>query len=118
MPGLCKEHSTQHLCVFWEKITEIENEIMKMYTNTLMRTITPFESNLKTMKSASGKGHPGEKHSPGEETSRPQQCSEAWESREKKVHKALCSDRASRDCADSSPNSEGQLNFVDHFSHF
>ena len=29
------------------------------------------------MKSASGKRHPGEKHNPGKETSRPQQCSEA-----------------------------------------
>jgi hypothetical protein len=37
----------------------------------------PFESNLKTLKNASGKRHPGEKHSPREETGRPQQCSEA-----------------------------------------
>ena len=43
-----------HLCVFWEKITEIENEIMKcilmkrIYTYD---TFAPFESNLKTMKS-------------------------------------------------------------------
>jgi hypothetical protein len=36
----------------------------------------PFESNLKTLKSASGKRHPGEKHSPRAETGRPQQCSE------------------------------------------
>ena len=30
------------------------------------------------MKSASGKRPPDEAHGPGEETSRPQQCSEAW----------------------------------------
>jgi len=29
------------------------------------------------MKSASSKRHPGEKHTPEEETSRPQQCSKA-----------------------------------------
>ena len=27
-----------HLCVFWEKRTEIENEIMKMYTNKKYNT--------------------------------------------------------------------------------
>ena len=42
-----------------------------------MDVFAPFESNLETMKSASGKRHPGEKHNPGEETNRPQQCSEA-----------------------------------------
>ena len=45
-------------------------------------TISSFaqlESNLKTMKSASGKRHPGDQQSNGEETSRPHQCSEAWE---------------------------------------
>ena len=26
-------YASLHLCVFWEKRTEIENEIMKMYTN-------------------------------------------------------------------------------------
>ena len=40
-------------------------------------TFAPFDSNLETMRSASGKRHPGEKHNPGEETSRPRQCSEA-----------------------------------------
>ena len=45
--------------------------------------VLTFSTNLKTrrekktMKSASGKRHPGEKHSPGEETSKPQRCSEA-----------------------------------------
>ena len=45
----------------------------------------------KTMKSASGKRHPDEAHGAGEETSRPQQCSEAWGSREKRCtgHAAL-----------------------------
>ena len=45
-----------------------------------LHTCRPSESNdsnLKTMKSASGKRHLGEKHSPGEETIRQQQCSEA-----------------------------------------
>ena len=43
------------------------------------------------MKSASGKRRPGEKQSPGEETDRPQQCSEAWGRREKRCprHSAL-----------------------------
>ena len=44
---------------------------------TEVHTSAPSESNLKTMKSASGKRHPGEKHNPLEEISRPQQCSEA-----------------------------------------
>ena len=52
------------------------------------------------MKSASGKHPADEAHGPGEETLRPQQCSEAWGGREKKVHRAHCSNRASRDCAD------------------
>jgi len=39
-----------------------------------LHTFALFESNLENMKSASGKRHPGEKHSPGEETIRPQQC--------------------------------------------
>ena len=47
------------------------------------------------MKSASGKRHPGEKHSPGEETNRPQQRIDrrprSAESREKKVGTAFCS---------------------------
>ena len=38
------------------------------------------------MKSASGKRPPDEAHGPGEEIIRPQQSSEAWGSREKKVH--------------------------------
>ena len=73
------------------------------------------------MKNASGKRPPDEAHGPGEETIRPQQCSEAWGSREKKVHKARCSNSASRDCADSKdgslctdPNSKFQLKFVKH----
>ena len=44
------------------------------------------------MKSASGQRHPGEKPSPGEEKSRPQQCSEVWGEVEKKrcpKHSAL-----------------------------
>ena len=53
------------------------------------------------MKNASDKRPPDEAHGPGEETIRPQQCSEAWGSREKKVHGARCSNRASTDCADS-----------------
>ena len=67
-----------------------------------------LEPNLKTMKSASGKRHPGEKQSTGEETSRPQQRSEAWGSREKNVHKPLCSD--------SSPVLMFCQNFVKEFA--
>ena len=37
-----------------------------------------LESNKKIMKSASGKRPPDEAHGPGEETIRPQQCSEPW----------------------------------------
>ena len=44
-----------------------------------------LESNLKTKKSAFDKRPPDETHGPGEETIRPQQSSEAWGSREKKV---------------------------------
>ena len=43
-----------------------------------LHTFAPLESNQKNMKSASGTHQPGEKHSPGEETSRPQQCNKAW----------------------------------------
>ena len=43
-----------------------------------MHTSVPSESNLKTMKSASGKRYPGENTAPLKKTSRPQQCSEAW----------------------------------------
>ena len=50
------------------------------------------------MKSASGKRPPDEAHGSGEEIIRPQQCSEAWGSREKKVHTALCSATSDRDC--------------------
>ena len=56
------------------------------------------------MRSASDQRHPGEEHGPGEETSRLQQCSEAWGKYKKeggKVHKAHCSDRAIRNGADS-----------------
>ena len=42
----------------------------------------PFESNRKTMKSASGKRPPDEAHGPGEETIRPQQCSEGKQRKE------------------------------------
>ena len=45
-----------------------------------------MDSNRKTMKSASAERPPDEAHGPGEETIRPQQCSEAWGSQEKKVH--------------------------------
>ena len=51
-----------------------------------LHTFAPLESNRKTMKSASGKRPPDEAHGPGEVTIRPQQCSEAWGSIEKKVH--------------------------------
>ena len=84
------------------------DEIYKIYTyasvgakNRDLHTCAPLESNLKTKKDANGKRHPDEAHSPGEETSRPQQCSEAWGSREKKVHRARCFDNLNRDCADS-----------------
>jgi len=48
------------------------------------------------MKSASGKRPPDETNGPGEETLRPQQCSEASGGEEKKVHRARCSNCASR----------------------
>ena len=48
-------------------------------------TFAPFESNLKNMKSASGKGPPDEAHGPGEDPIRPQRSGEAWGSREKRV---------------------------------
>ena len=37
------------------------------------------------MKNASGKRHPGEKHSPGEETNRAQKYNEAWRKQRKKM---------------------------------
>ena len=58
-----------YICVFGEKRTEIENKIMNIFAT--------FEGNLETMESASGKRLPSAKHNPGEENSRPQQCSEA-----------------------------------------
>ena len=73
-----------------------------------VHTFPPLESNLKTMKSASGKRHPGEKHRPGEETGRPQQCSEAWGKQEKRRctrHSALTG---------RAPHSKMQLKFVKH----
>ena len=51
-----------------------------------LHTFVPFESNLKTTKSASAKHHPG---------------SEAWRKEMKKVQRAPCSDSASKNCADS-----------------
>ena len=47
------------------------DEIYKIYHPS-----AAFDSNLETMKSASGKRHTGEKHNPGEETNKPQQRSE------------------------------------------
>ena len=49
---------------------------------------------------ASGK-RPPDAHGPGEETIRPKQGSVAWRSSEKKVHKALCADSASKGCTES-----------------
>ena len=72
------------------------DEIYKIYI-----LFAPFDSNLKTMKSASGKRPPDEAHGPGEETIRPQQCSEAERSSEKKVHNARWADSASRGCTES-----------------
>ena len=59
-------------------------------------TVAPWDSNLKTNKSASGKLPPDEAHGPGDETIRPQRSSEAERSSEKKVHIARCADSASR----------------------
>ena len=81
-----------------EKRTEVENEVMNMYTD--LHTFAPLESNWKTMKSASGKRPPDEAHGPGDETIRPQRSSEAESSSEKKVHNARCSDSASRGCTE------------------
>ena len=83
-----------YMCVFGEKRTEIENKKMKMHN------LAPFESNRKTMKSASGKRPPDEAHGPGEETIRPQQSSVAWRSSNTKVHKAGCADSASKGCTE------------------
>ena len=58
--------------------TELENEVMKIYTGTeyspekrrdikKKNSFAPFESNLKPKKSTSGKRHPDEAHSPEEE---------------------------------------------------
>ena len=52
-----------------------------IYTIHCLHLYTPlhrFECNLKTLKSASGQRHQGEKQSPGEEKNRPQQCNEVW----------------------------------------
>ena len=75
---------------------KILGEIYKIYT--LLHLLEPIR---KTMKNASGKRPPDETHGTGKETIRPQQCSEAWGGREKKVHRARCSNSESRDCADS-----------------
>ena len=64
-------------------------------------TFAPWDSNLKTKKSASGKRPPDEAHGSGDETIRPQRSSEAERSSEKKVHHARCSDSASRGCTES-----------------
>ena len=85
-----------------EKRTEVENEILKIYnTEKTEHTFAPWDSNLKTKKSASGKRPPDEAHGPGDETIRPQRSSEAERSSEKKVHHARCSDSASRGCTES-----------------
>ena len=52
----------------------IENEIMKMYTNK-KHTFAPWDSNLKTKKSASGMRPPDEAPGSGDETIRPQRSS-------------------------------------------
>ena len=51
-----------------------------------LHSFAPFDSNQKTMTSASGKRPPDEAHGPREKTIRPQQRSEAGERGEKKVH--------------------------------
>ena len=66
-----------------------------------LHTFVPWDSNLKTKKSASGKRPPDEAHGSGDETIRPQRSSEAERSSEKKVHHARCSDSASRGCTES-----------------
>ena len=52
------------------------DEIYKIYHPSVPSA--PFDSNLKTKKSASGKRPPDAAHGSGDETIRPQQCSEAW----------------------------------------
>ena len=81
---------------------------MKHYTYASLHTFAPWDSNLKTKKSASGKRPPDEAHGSGDETIRPQRSSEAERSSEKKVHNARCADSASRGC--TAPNSKFQLN--------
>jgi hypothetical protein len=61
----------------------------------------PFESNLKTTTSASGKRHPGEKQCTDEETIRSQRLSEAWGKEMKEVQRVLCSDSASENRTES-----------------
>ena len=68
--------------VLWPMFSSAFFEIYK-------HTLAPLESNLKTKKSASGKRHPDEAHGPGENTSRPQQCSAAWGSREAKFRQTF-----------------------------
>ena len=60
-----------------------------------------MDSNLKTKKNASGKRPPDEAHGSEEKTIRPQHRSEACGSREKKVFRARCPNRARGDGADS-----------------
>ena len=71
------------------------DEIYKIYTRPL-HTFAPWDSNLKTKQSASGKRPPDEAHGSGDETIRPQRSSEAEWSSEKEVHNARCADSASR----------------------
>ena len=52
------------------------------------------------MENSSVKRHPSEKHSPGEEADRPH-AARLGGSREKKVHRAHCSESATRKCAES-----------------
>ena len=57
-----------------------------MYIHVHVHPFAPWDSNLKTKKSASGKRPPDEAHGSGDETIRLQRSSEAGRSSEKKVH--------------------------------
>ena len=69
--------SRNHEKRFFQRVTRVKNPLHLLNA--------PFEPNLETTKSASGKRHPSEKRSTGEETIRPQQRSEAWGKEMKKV---------------------------------
>ena len=92
-------------------------EMKKCHTNSPLHLLNPIRKPRKThlgsVIRAKNKA-PAKKQADRSNAARP------GGSIEKKVHKALCSDRVSRNCTDSrtAPNSKIQINFVQTFSHF